>query len=89
MGASNPASPFFFPYSWDSSGRCEKLTPDNRCSVYDTRPTLCNIDRVIALLDVSKDAFYTININACNDMMKKDGVPDSFRVINLNLHYRL
>jgi Fe-S-cluster containining protein len=33
-----------FPYAVDENGQCEKLTEDNKCSVYDKRPELCRVD---------------------------------------------
>jgi Fe-S-cluster containining protein len=30
------------PYRVDSTGKCEKLTVDNKCSVFSSRPAICN-----------------------------------------------
>ena len=34
-----------FPYEADESGACIKLV-DNRCSVYETRPDICNVKKI-------------------------------------------
>jgi hypothetical protein len=71
---------FKFPYKYDTSGRCEKLTADNRCSVYENRPTVCRIDRMIAILELDPVRTYRKTIKACNKLMEEQGVPVSFRI---------
>ncbi len=71
---------FYFPYKWDDTGRCEMLTDDNKCSVYENRPLICNIDKMLSLTDMSKDKFYAINIEACNAMMDEDNLPLKYRI---------
>lgn len=34
-----------FPYS-HNNGVCEKLSPDNRCMVYEDRPIICNVNKL-------------------------------------------
>lgn len=69
-----------FPYKWDESGRCDKLGEDNRCTVYNNRPLLCNIDKFIKVFKIDKDKFYDMNIKACNDLMDDNNVDLSFRI---------
>lgn len=71
---------YYFPYQWDESGRCEMLTEDNKCAVYDNRPIICNIDKFCEEAGMSKKNFYEGNIDFCNKMMDEDGVDQKFRI---------
>jgi len=73
---------FKFPYKWDETGRCEKLLEDNTCGVYDNRPLLCDIDRVIEYFGIDKKSFYEANVVACNKMMDENNIPISLRIKN-------
>lgn len=79
-GVIDESSEFYFPYKWDETGKCEKLMPDNTCSVYDSRPLICNIDRLINVLNIPINEFYAMNIVACNQMMDEDGIPTILRI---------
>jgi len=61
-----------FPYGWDETGRCEKLMEDNKCEVYDDRPLLCNVDRVIKFFNLDKESFYNENEMACKQLQSED-----------------
>lgn len=61
-----------FPYKWDETGRCEMLSDTNRCTVYETRPLICNIDAMIERFDLDKKEFYKLNGSACNEFLKQD-----------------
>jgi len=57
-----------FPYKTDAQGACEKLV-DNRCSVYENRPTFCNYKKVYerypeAAADIQE--WYTKMMRNCN-----------------------
>jgi len=80
LNITDPNNEFYFPYKWDETGRCEKLTDDNKCSVYETRPTVCNIDKTILLSGIDKKKFYEINIKACNKAMDEDNMPMEYRI---------
>jgi len=67
-----------FPYGWDSSGSCEKLK-DGKCTVYDTRPLLCNVQSMSKYLSeetgVSMKNLYYLTACMCNhyiDSLKLD-----------------
>lgn len=70
----------YFPYKWDETGRCEMLTDDNKCLVYENRPLLCNIDKFLSIIDITKEDFYAMNIVACNIMMDEDNLPLKYRI---------
>lgn len=59
-----------FPYSF-VDGHCEKLNPDNTCSVYEDRPLICDIDKLAKSIDPNfdMDEVYFHTANACNSMI--------------------
>lgn len=69
-----------FNYTWDENGKCENLTTNNKCGIYDTRPLICNIDKLFEFVKITKEQFYAMNIASCNLMMDEDGVEYSFRI---------
>lgn len=69
---------FAFPYT-HTDGICDMLV-DNKCSVYEDRPLLCNIERVARVLDLSMNMFQRANIEACNKMMDEDNMPEHYRI---------
>ena len=77
---SDKQSPFYFPYSYDQNGKCENLTDDNKCAIYDTRPMLCNIDLFIDTFGLDRLDFYRENITQCNRFMDEDNIPNNFRI---------
>ncbi len=72
----------WFPYKCDETGRCEKFTDENLCSVYDDRPLICNIDKIMVTFNLNKKEFYEKNIAVCNKMMDEDNLPETFRIKN-------
>ena len=70
----------YFPYKWDESGRCEMLTEDNKCSIYEDRPLVCNVDKLLSLIEIPKEQFYEINVASCNKMMDEDELPIKYRI---------
>ena len=56
-----------FPYKTQfQNGWCEKLTEDNKCSVYDDRPLLCNIRAMAAARGVPWQLHYLEAAKQCN-----------------------
>jgi Fe-S-cluster containining protein len=60
-----------FPYKGDENGVCEKLV-DNKCSVYEDRPLLCNIERMADELDIgmTKEQWFALNYIGCDILQK-------------------
>jgi Fe-S-cluster containining protein len=82
----DPEHMLYFPYSWDENGVCENLNlEDNSCNVYETRPTMCNIDKMFQFVQngMSKKEYYNVNIFLCNKMIEEDGLDEKFKVIPL------
>lgn len=53
---------------------CQYLTEDNKCSIYDKRPDICNIDKGYEMYfkaSMSKQEWYEINYKACSDMKQQ------------------
>jgi Fe-S-cluster containining protein len=71
---------FEFPYTWNENGVCNMLTDDNKCSVYEKRPLICNIDKFMEHFNLDKNDFYLENIKACNNLMKEDNMPDEYYI---------
>lgn len=70
-----------FPYKALADGECEMLV-DNRCSVYETRPLLCDIERAADELDLpfSKAEWFRLNAMACNSAIDEAGLAEIFKV---------
>jgi Fe-S-cluster containining protein len=69
-----------FPYS-NESGICEKYI-DNKCSVYEDRPIICNISKMQEILEIEAKEFYKMNASICNLFIREEGLDESF-IINL------
>jgi Fe-S-cluster containining protein len=56
-----------FPYQAKKNGSCEKLDEDNKCTVYDHRPLLCDIGRLgdEPDLPMSKEQWFELNYKGC------------------------
>ena len=72
-------SDFYFPYKWDENGVCENLI-DNKCLIYEDRPLICNIDKLLSLTNIPRKKFYKMNIVECNKMMDEDNLPNELRI---------
>lgn len=68
-----------FPYKADENGVCEKLI-DNKCSVYDDRPIMCNVAALGQLLGRNPYEFYSENIKYCNQLIDLFGLDESYKI---------
>lgn len=72
-----------FPYSWDESGCCTMLK-DNLCSVYSSRPLLCNVKEIskeiASELNSSVSSVYSLTATACNDLISAYGLDPGFMI---------
>ena len=73
-----------FPWKPDATGACEKLD-GNRCSVYEDRPLLCNLERAHKELNMNmtKAEWFTMNAQGCNILLKEANVD-----IRVSIDYR-
>ncbi len=78
--ANTKESDLYFPYLWDKNGKCEMLSEDNKCMVYDRRPLICDIEKFADYMDFDREAFFAANIKACNDLIDEDGIDEQFKI---------
>ena len=69
-----------FPYKPNEDGVCPQLNSDNQCSVYETRPILCNIALIADILGESTDSYYNKSISACNQLIKQYNLDKSYLI---------
>lgn len=70
-----------FPHNTREDGCCEMLIND-KCSVYDNRPEICNVNKMFLKSNLDIKEYYKLNIEQCNKFMDEDNIPLSFRIIN-------
>lgn len=73
-----------FPYKTDENGACEMLV-DNKCSVYENRPTVCSIEKMAALRGVDKEYWYRVTAATCNYMIRQNGLDQSYLIKDYDL----
>lgn len=75
-------------------GACVYLTQENLCSIYETRPELCNMEKAWEIrnksldLDargITKKDYFKLNNEVCNQMMDDQHIDKRFR-INLKVY---
>ena len=69
---------FKFPYN-QVDGVCEKLE-NNKCSIYENRPLICDSHICRRFLDVTQEEFNKSMIPLCNKMMDEDNIDISYRI---------
>ena len=72
-----------FPYKTDESGACEKLDKDGKCTVYENRPLVCNVEKMFETFhkhNTTRKKHYFEQATVCNSMIKKSNLPDKFLV---------
>lgn len=71
-----------FPYGVDEFGACEKLK-NNRCSVYENRPLVCNIAALADTQGIPRAEYFRQAAAACNFMIQNAGLDESFLIKQL------
>jgi Fe-S-cluster containining protein len=66
-------------------GSCKFLSDDNQCTIYDTRPDICNIKtmynkRKANGMDISYKEYLKMSSQACNDMMDTYNIDKKYRL---------
>lgn len=63
-----------FPFT-HKNGICEKLSIDNRCTVYDKRPFICNAEKMATLIaeksNLNKESIYMQFKENCKQLQHK------------------
>lgn len=70
-----------FPYEALENGHCEKLV-EGKCSVYEDRPLICQIDKMGEILGYNQKEWHKLNALSCNTLISEAGLGDEF-IINL------
>lgn len=70
-----------FPFQINEDGSCEKLI-DNKCSVYQDRPTICSVDKLFELQEAvkSKKEWYQMNNQECNRMINESNLDPKYLI---------
>jgi len=72
-----------FPYSFTEDGTCEKYDPVIGCTVYETRPDVCNIEAGYEvynrILPMGKETYYELTKINCNRWMDQLNIDKSFK----------
>ncbi len=76
-----------FPYEAKEDGSCEKLGDDGRCTIYETRPDICDVTKTYNKFHLPKgrkkvDVFIQENM-ICNDLIRKSNMDEKY-LINLS-----
>lgn len=61
-------------------GACIHLGHDNQCKIYDTRPTVCRVDKMMELRGANKAWYYKTTKNICNDFQERLGIDERYRL---------
>lgn len=69
-----------FPHLIDGDGRCEMLDKNNKCKIYESRPIICNIDKMQEYLGIPKYIFYEMNRKSCNKMILEDNLGEQYLI---------
>lgn len=66
------------------NGTCKHFDMiNNICTIYEKRPDICRVDKMFDIkyhLYVTKEQFYRLNADVCNELQKKFHIDSSFRV---------
>lgn len=72
-----------FPYGWDEDGVCVMLK-DNLCSIYSSRPMLCNVKELSKALveetGMSLGSIYALTADACNNLISSNNLDPRFMI---------
>lgn len=68
-----------FPYQV-VNGRCEKLSDDNKCTVYENRPDVCNIDFMITKFKMDREKAHKQTALLCNAFMASEGLTNFIKI---------
>lgn len=65
-----------FPYQAKEDGSCEKLDENNKCTVYDHRPLLCNINKLgdEPYMPMTKEVWFEMNYMGCKTLQDEDAL---------------
>ena len=54
--------------------RCDKITKDNLCSIYETRPDDCRVEYLFEFMKgTNREEFYEKHLKICEHLRRNDG----------------
>lgn len=64
-----------FPHAYDqTTGACSKLGPDNKCTIYEDRPDICNRQKMYKFFRLSIKQYQDISLRACQELQIASGL---------------
>ena len=66
-------------------GACIYLGQDNLCTIYETRPMLCNVEEMFSVYKEKEPSLtlkehYVRNNKLCNQWIDEDGMDESYKI---------
>ncbi len=73
-----------FPYEAKEDGSCEKLDENGKCSIYESRPSICSVERTYEKFHknngrTKKEVFLSESI-ICNSMIKQAKLDEKYLI---------
>lgn len=72
-----------FPYSWNKEGCCTMLE-NNLCSIYSSRPLLCNVKELSKCIAVESNidlnSIYALTATECNNLISANNLDPRFMI---------
>lgn len=73
-----------FPFGVRRDGSCEKLNKDGTCSVYETRPDICNsewiYEHILSELYPDKNDYIKLSASSCNLIIREFNLDSKFLI---------
>ncbi len=73
-----------FPYEPKVDGSCEKLGEDGKCTIYETRPLICNVERTYEKYHApkgrSKKEVFMAENKICNELIKQNRLDEKYLI---------
>ena len=59
---------------------CRYLTSDMKCSIYATRPDICNVETMAKIRGVDRIPYFIQNTLVCHSLIDYYGMDESFKI---------
>jgi len=63
-------------------GACGNLNENNQCSIYETRPDICRVDKMYEIRNptISRKEYYVENTKTCHKLIDKFKLDESYKI---------
>ena len=63
-------------------GACANLNEKNQCSIYETRPDICRVDKMYKIknLSISEKDYYIESTKMCHKLIDKVKLDESYKI---------